>query len=358
MQRIARLIPLVAFCSLLSAPLLAYDKGEFLNFTIFNLPPEYFAGIPLEDRAALFQKKASKPEVNGLDYGKGYFSTALEENPDGNYERIWIKLLPRDTDPPVQNPYSPLIYIHTASPVAGDDSYTYTTRVVMWKERKGETSWVDVTKSTIPESVDLSQHLPPIYKYAGANINPKGYGSSYRVAERLIWEDWELHRRDAYPFYDDIAWDAPLDAERLAVLAFKKHDEYSDHRELAELIAHAALKKDERFRALLDMDHLREAPVLSYALAAYDYALNKNESAIDFIVEKVAEEGNGDTDSKWMLSYFDEWDRTLEIYSKFPGTDGAAAEANYMFVRQREHFFPENFKKFWKAKMDELEANK
>lgn len=265
MKRLARLIALAAFVSFPGASLPAYDQGGFLNFAIFNLPPEYFAGIPLEDRPALFQQKSSKPVANGLYYEQGYFYTSLESETGGKPGRLWIKLLPRDTDPPVHNPYSPLVYIHVARPVA-DDEFTYSTHVVMWKEKKEEANWVDVTQSTLPDSVDLTLHLPPIYKFAGADIRPEGYEDSRsRVKERLIWEDWELHRRDAYPFSDDISWEAPLDAERLAMLAFKERDEYSDHRELAELIALAAVRKDERFRPLLEMEHLRDAPVLTYA---------------------------------------------------------------------------------------------
>ncbi len=78
MKRLARLIALAAFVSFPGASLPAYDQGGFLNFAIFNLPPEYFAGIPLEDRPALFQQKSSKPVANGLYYEQGYFYTSLE----------------------------------------------------------------------------------------------------------------------------------------------------------------------------------------------------------------------------------------------------------------------------------------
>ncbi len=336
--------------------LLSDDECDFLNFAIFNLPPESFAGIPLEERPELFQRISSQPEAKEIDYDKGFFFHRKETEPGEKATSLWLKLLPRASDPPVQNPYSPLVYLHIATPHREVD-FTYTTRVLMWRQRNRDTGWVDVTDEILPDFVDLSMHLPPKRNFVGVDILPDGHEDSHRTAAQvLVWEDWKLHRRDAFPFSSSIAWEAPVDAERLSVLAFLYHPESGDDRELAELIAHAAVKKDERFRGLLAMETLRESPVISYAMAAYEYAIDGSEEAVDFIVRKVAEEGNGDTNSKWMLCYFDEWDRTLEAYHKYDGRDGAAAEASYMFVKQREYFFPENFEKYWKKKRAELGA--
>lgn len=341
--------------ALLPGSAISYDRGEFLNFAIFTLPEDSFAGIPLENRAALFQNLSSQPKAKGIDYENGFFFHEKKAEADEKAEVnelssfLWLRLLPRGSD-------SPHVYLHVATPkdpkaYPDEATYDYLTKVFRWRRE----SWEDVTAATIPESVDLHSHLPPKRKVPGAEILPKGYGVRFRIAtEILVWENRKLHRRDAFPFPDSIAWEAPLDAERLSILIFRPREDYGDSRALAELIAHAAVTKDERFRIILEMEELRDSPVLTYALAAYDYALNRNEEAIDFMVKEVAREGNGDTDSKWMLCYFDEWDRTLEVYREYDGRDGAAAEASAMFGSQRKYFFPENFEKFWEKKHEEM----
>lgn len=140
MKDLIRWFSLGAF--LLGQPtfLLSHDRGEFLNFAILNLPPEYFAGIPLDDRPALFREISSGPRSKEIDYDSGYFFHRRETEPNRLPALLWLRLLPRDQDPPVQNPYSPLVYVHVATPenpgaAPEEASYRYETRVAMWKRR-------------------------------------------------------------------------------------------------------------------------------------------------------------------------------------------------------------------------------
>jgi hypothetical protein len=80
-------------------------------------------------------------------------------------------------------------------------------------------------------------------------------------------------------------------------------------------------------------------------------AIEQDEEAVDLKVRRVAEEGRGDTNSLWIMSYFDEWDKTIEAYEKYSGGDGAAGEASYVCTVTRKALYPEKFKE-WKAKRE------
>ena len=73
-------------------------------------------------------------------------------------------------------------------------------------------------------------------------------------------------------------------------------------------------------------------------------AIDQDEEAADLIVRRVGEEGRGDTNSLWIMSFFDEWDKMIEAYEKYSGGDGAAGEASYVWMVTRKALSPEKFK--------------
>lgn len=116
--------------------------------------------------------------------------------------------------------------------------------------------------------------------------------------------------------------------------------------ELEKLISLAASQKDSRFRYILDQENLR--PRFDLALDAYDYAVNNNEVALDRILERRELEGQGsDSSAVVVLSYLDEWDRTIpEVIEHFAnGADGAAGSCLYSFWKRRKLLFPESFER-------------
>ena len=83
-------------------------------------------------------------------------------------------------------------------------------------------------------------------------------------------------------------------------------------RRLMLLILRAAVEKDHSFQDLIKKPELREAKNVDLALSAYDYMLNKSESALNRILAQLATEDIGaDVDAIVVMQVLDEWNRTI-----------------------------------------------
>lgn len=136
----------------------------------------------------------------------------------------------------------------------------------------------------------------------------------------------------------------PFDQQELIDLAAEPK---KNPRRLTELIFRAGAEKDVLFRDLVGRKDLREDLAMSLAVDAYDYSVNGNLQALETILELHAREGAGDSNTLWALSFLDEWDRTLAAVKSQPAGD---SDAKYVFWRTRAQLYPENFRKFMKAR--------
>ncbi len=137
-----------------------------------------------------------------------------------------------------------------------------------------------------------------------------------------------------------------FDAEELKQLA---KEPAKNVRRLMWLICRAAAEKDPQFRGLLTDERLKQADdrlgSLALALAAYDFQINGNESALKFILDALAEAPAGsDAQAAVPLGFIDEWTlSTAALEKHFAKTDGAGSTAKLLTWLKRECFFPEHF---------------
>lgn len=120
------------------------------------------------------------------------------------------------------------------------------------------------------------------------------------------------------------------------------------------LILRAAIEEDEGFRYLLKMRKLKKAKNVELALAAYKYALDGSERALNTILAQIATEDIGDDlDSIIVLSTLDEWDRSIRAFRKhFVFTDGTGGAAKRGFMATRAYLYPKKYA----AMRDAIEA--
>ncbi len=137
----------------------------------------------------------------------------------------------------------------------------------------------------------------------------------------------------------------PLDADELRNLAANPKE---DRFRLKILICRAAADKDERFQYLLKTEGLRDDPWIDLPLAAYDYAVNGNEKALRYILDKHKEEKPGsDCDTVLVLSFVDEWKHSISaVLDHFKhGADGAAGIGYSEFWITRKQLYPKQFQR-------------
>ncbi len=85
----------VKLCLFSSTPRLKADDGQFLNFVIYNLPPEYFADIPLEERSSFLRILSKSPKDKRLDYQNKYLHWYSDGGSISASSQLRVKLFPR-----------------------------------------------------------------------------------------------------------------------------------------------------------------------------------------------------------------------------------------------------------------------
>ncbi|MGI9244382.1 MAG: hypothetical protein ACR2RV_26520 [Verrucomicrobiales bacterium] len=324
------------------------DDSKFLNFAIFDLPPEYFADIPLAQRGKMLKLLSKMPGGRRLDYENSYLHWYSDGGSISASSQLRLKLFPRDSGR-AKSPQPPYVFVHMPKPFAdGSAPAADQSFVLLW----GKGGWENVTDQVLPKEIDRTLHLRPERNFFGIRVygyeefaRRDGRGQSYTFADEAsalyVWKNNRFEKQVMLPSNSE--FEAPFDAEKLAAMALPP---IGDDRALAEMIVHAALAKDDRFRYLLGSEKLNRISVVAMALACYQYAIDQDEGAVDFIVRRVAEEGRGDTNSLWIMSYFDEWEKTIEAYKTYSGGDGAAGEASYLWMQTRKHLFPEHYRNY------------
>lgn len=137
----------------------------------------------------------------------------------------------------------------------------------------------------------------------------------------------------------------PVELRKLAEDTDRDH---AERRRLLWLILRAAGEKDPQFRDLISRRDLRRDRELDLALAGYDYAVNANGKALDFILKEDAKlPRGGDHTTIQVMSFLDEWERTPPVIRTHEAhADGTGATAVRSFWMTRNHFFPEHYAAF------------
>jgi hypothetical protein len=158
----------------------------------------------------------------------------------------------------------------------------------------------------------------------------------------------EEAKQDAETWLTD--WNG-YDPKELSALAEKPSRDSGDNRRMMELILQAAAKSDKSFESLLKRKELREANNVDLALLAYEYNLNKSETALNRILAQLATEDIGaDVDTTLALAFIDEWDLSIRAFRKhFVRTDGAGGLNHAFFCSTRAFLYPKKYEKMRKA---------
>lgn len=155
-----------------------------------------------------------------------------------------------------------------------------------------------------------------------------------------------------------------LEAAEILRIAQSQDRLDEDTARIRTAILTAAADKNPDLKPLLKDEKLKQADdelqSIRLALAAYDYSLNGNKEALQFILDKVATvtEDVSDEVALDTLAWIDEWELSTAAYDKHSGRIyGAQVDAYGMFWEQRESLFPEKYAKHFAkeqqaAKMD------
>jgi hypothetical protein len=115
---------------------------------------------------------------------------------------------------------------------------------------------------------------------------------------------------------------------------------------LTTLIYRATVRKDTRFRYLLENDDLRNDPQCANALLAYDYSVNGNEQALGNLLDAHrAEHPGSDCESVVVLALLNEWDLSISALhehftNRFEGS-GLGGYKNFWVIRKA--LYPQTF---------------
>lgn len=197
-----------------------------------------------------------------------------------------------------------------------------------------------------PDDKRAEERLVTLHVKTGDFQAAAGYHDSAESAYRqgvLLAEKLPIFWPDEYPLGgqgDQLAKD--YQAENVLRLIDSPGRNAWD---LMWMIGQAGAKKDARLRPLLDRADLRTDETLSIALAGYDWSLNRNPEALDFILAKLAEKPAGtDVDEVIVLSFMDEWDRSIKaVNSHFLVAEGAGVDRQAAFWGRRKLLFPRSY---------------
>ncbi|MEQ1853357.1 MAG: hypothetical protein ABMA01_17400, partial [Chthoniobacteraceae bacterium] len=181
----------------------------------------------------------------------------------------------------------------------------------------------------------------PAVETAAATETPKGAEPRRKV-------DWSK-----FPVMDKLA--NPYNPEATLKLAAKVKQSRGDIRELMVSILQAAAEKAAELQPLLQDEELKrrddEHHSLALALAAYDYSLNGNRKALQFLMDELAKQPlGGDPQAVVPLGYIDEWDVSpiAQLKQFCMSGDVASSVSASMFWDQREYLYPEKLALFEK----------
>ena len=162
-------------------------------------------------------------------------------------------------------------------------------------------------------------------------------------ARRVV--DW-----GKFPAYDEL--DRRFVPEKALELAAKAELDGDEVRSLMFMILQGSVEKAVELQPLLKDEQLKrkddEYHSLALALAAYDYSLNGNREALQFLLDQLANGPAGDVQAAVPYGFMDEWELTMAAHEKHfaRGADGAAGESYGLFWEQRRVLYPEQLARY------------
>ncbi|RYD40110.1 MAG: hypothetical protein EOP85_14810, partial [Verrucomicrobiaceae bacterium] len=120
---------------------------DSLRSALLTLPPQYLAGIPLDQRQTLV--KAIARSVDQMDETASWVHWFSDGHLVDGTCMFWMKELPREGK-------APLILVHMAKPFA-DGRKPGKDQTFVFEPSEGK--WTDVTAEVIPVTVDLTWHF-------------------------------------------------------------------------------------------------------------------------------------------------------------------------------------------------------
>jgi hypothetical protein len=161
------------------------DEQSF-RATLMTLPPKYLGDIPLVSREKFL--KAVESDAERLDAAKGWLHWFADGGDVGGTSMVWAKELPRPGK-------KPLVFVHMAKPFADARNKPAPNQTVIL-EQVGE-EWVDVTKTVIPSTVDMTMHFRTRKADTTVEAAPwkeverrDGRGTAYTYGDRVMDLRW------------------------------------------------------------------------------------------------------------------------------------------------------------------------
>jgi hypothetical protein len=157
------------------------DEASF-RAALTTLPAKYLGDIPLAKRPTFFRELATDTTTDRLDAKKGWLHWCSDGGDTGGTSMIWAKELPRTGK-------APLIFVHMAKPFSGRVAKPAADQTFVLEPVGDE--WVDITKTVIPSTVDLTLHFRTRKEDTTIEVAPwkefarqDGRGNAYDFGER------------------------------------------------------------------------------------------------------------------------------------------------------------------------------
>jgi hypothetical protein len=192
---------------------------------------------------------------------------------------------------------------------------------------------------------DVPEPLRGAMQQAFGELAASGQQQRAPAAGARRADDW-----GKFPAYDEL--DRRFVPQKALELAAKAELDSDEVRSLMFMILQASVEKAGELQPLLKDEQLKrkddEYHSLALALAAYDYSLNGNREALQFLLDQLANGPAGDVQAAVPFGFIDEWELTIAAHEKHfaRGADGAAGEAYGLFWEQRSVLYPEQFAKY------------
>ena len=172
------------------------------------------------------------------------------------------------------------------------------------------------------------------------------YRSAVAASMNLTFQQWEETMKDQSPSnYTPAEPFDPAELHRLAREWAEGATERDREYRLTWLTLRAGAEKNASFRHLLEREDLKKAEEIGDALASYDYSINENTDALNYLLAKLAAEKVGsDSGVVVALGYLDDWDHSIKaVDAHFTATDGAGSSCKRGFWTDRMWLFPRHY---------------
>lgn len=173
--------------ALIVASGIAFSDEQSFRAALLSLPPKYLGDIPLADREKLLNAVSS--DSGRMDAANGWLHWYTDGGDIHGTSMVWAKELSRPGK-------EALVFVHMAKPFAGANHSKPAANQTFVLEKVGK-NWVDVTKSVIPSTVDMTMHFRTRKGDTVIEVAPwkefdrrDGRGKAWTYGERFLDLRW------------------------------------------------------------------------------------------------------------------------------------------------------------------------